>query len=299
MATGNFNLALAFRDGKISIRWLYGCIPGRSHRPQQWFDRLLKQAQRAPDEVKMLCRSEFFDGMRASDGKLTPAEALTLLTFNANHHQYRKIVEEIERVSGITLPVEPLRSRYEGIFAIQLEELLQDITPRGSWYEVTCQKKIGSYYVDFYIEFYRQELKKYVIEFDEESHEVKRHYLINDPKRDSWFRKYQPDITFIRVKSRESSEWLAAVRLAGELVSLEKCYAQCIMAAAVDPKARNLRITSLSSRQSYDAERNNFFSLLKEPKHRLRELRKLLDRLRVPYEGERVINVSKAKLPRK
>lgn len=298
MATGNFNLALAFRDGKISIRWLYGCIPGRSHRPQQWFDRLLKQAQSAPDEVKMLCRPEFFEGMRAFDGKLTPAEALTLLTFNANNARYTKLIKEIECVSGVGLPIKAYKSKFEAVFGLRLEELLQELY-NTSGYELRDQKKIGPYFVDFYVEVHTKGTPKYVIEFDEEAHDKKKHYLIHDPIRNRWFRDNHHEITFIRVKHAESEAWLDAVSRTGAFISMEKFYAHCILSAAVCPTAQKLRITSQSAQAAYDIEQNQYAFLLTDPKHRLNELRKILKRLKVPHDGERVINLSKVTLKRR
>ncbi|RDL23582.1 hypothetical protein [Serratia fonticola] len=292
------NLVLAFRDGKISIRWLYDCVPGSTHRPQQWFDRLLRQAQRAPDEVKTLCRSEFFDGMRAVDGKLTPAEALTLLTFNANHGRYNNLIKEIEGITGVKLPIEPHKSKFEAAFGLRLEELLQELYS-ASGYVFREQKKIGPYYVDFYVEIHADGMPKYVIEFDEEAHDKKKHYLTHDPIRNRWFRDNRPDITFIRVKHVESETWLDAVSRTGAFISMEKFYAHCILSAAVCPTAQKLRITSQSAQAAYNIEQNQYAFLLTDPKHRLNELRKILNRLKVPHDGERVINLSKATLRRR
>ncbi|WP_156294438.1 DUF559 domain-containing protein [Serratia oryzae] len=298
MARDQLNLELAFRDGEISIRWLYDCVPGSTHRPQQWFDRLLKQAQSAPEEVKTLCRPAFFEGMRAYDGKLIPAEALTLLTFNANHAKYRKLITEIEAVTGIKLPIEPHRSKFEAIFGLQLEELLQELYSMNG-YELRDQKKIGPYFVDFYVEIHTSGTQKYVIEFDEEAHDKKKHYLTHDPIRNRWFRDNRPDITFIRVKHAESELWLDAVSRTRAFISMEKFYAHCILSAAVCPTVQKLRITSQSSQAAYDIERNQYAFLLTDPKHRLSELRKILNRLKVPHDGERVINLSKATLRRR
>ncbi|WP_337261575.1 MULTISPECIES: hypothetical protein [unclassified Serratia (in: enterobacteria)] len=298
MARDQLNLEHAFRDGKISIRWLYGCIPGRTHRPQQWFDRLLKQAQSAPEEVKTLCRPKFFESMRAFDGKLTPAEALTLLTFNANHARYTQLINEIERVTGVKLPIEPHKSKFEAIFGLRLEELLQELYST-SGYELREQKKIGPYYVDFYVEIHIDGTPKYVIEFDEEAHDKKKHYLANDPIRNRWFRDKRPDITFIRVKHAESETWLDTVSRTGAFISMEKFYAHCILSAAECPKNQKLRITSQSAQAAYDIEQNPYAFLLNDPKHRLKELRNILKRLNVPYDGVRVINLSKATLRRR
>ncbi|EJD6410262.1 hypothetical protein P7V44_02690 [Providencia sp. CRE-3FA-0001] len=298
MRQGYLRYRPIFHDGKIKVRNLYQYVERDRQRPQQWIDRLREQAANAPDEVKQLCRPEIFDHL-TSDDTVTPEEALVLLTYSSQNGRYQKAIEKIEENTQTCLPVKTHRSKFEDVFYAQLTEILHEIYPYEGSCTITPQKVIGRYRVDIHIKLVTDDFHEYVIEFDEDAHEKKAYYQLNDPKRDRWFKQNHPEITYFRVKHSESDIWLNAVKQTKELCSLSTFYAKCIRHAVESRSTSRLKITSESSRRAYDINHNPYAFLLLRPKQRMREIKGILNRLQIEYSGERSINISQSTLNRR
>ncbi len=287
-----------FRDGEIQIRYLYQYVELNRKRPQEWINRLRKQAAKAPDEIKQLCRPEIFDRLTSNDA-VTAVEALVLLTYSSKSGRYQKAIEKIEEHTQTCLPVKAYRSKFEDAFCAQLTEILHEIYPNEGTCTITPQKVIGRYRVDIHIKLIADGIHEYVIEFDEDAHDKKAYYQLNDPKRDHWFKQNHPEMTYFRVKHSESHIWLNAVSQTKELCSLSTFYAKCIRHAVESRSASRLRITSASSINAYDISHNPYAFLLLCPKQRMKEIKGILNRLQIEYSGERSISISQSTLNRR
>ncbi len=298
MRQGYLRYRPIFHDGKIKVRNLYQYVETDRQRPQQWIDRLREQAANAPDEVKQLCRPEIFDSL-TSDDTVTPEEALVLLTYSSQNGRYQKAIEKIEEHTQTCLPVKTHRSKFEDVFYAQLTEILHEIYPYEGTCTITPQKVIGRYRVDIHIKLVTDDFHEYVIEFDEDAHEKKAYYQLNDPKRDRWFKQNHPKMTYFRVKHSESDIWLNAVRQTQEICSLSTFYAKCIRHAVESRSTSRLKITSDSSRRAYNINHNPYAFLLLRPTPSMKEIKGILNRLQIKYSGKRSINISQSTLNRR
>ncbi|HBC7428467.1 TPA: hypothetical protein KEY68_000701 [Providencia rettgeri] len=298
MRQGYLRYRPMFHDGEIKVRNLYRYVEPDRQRPQQWIDRLREKAAKAPDEIKQLCRPEIFDHL-TSDDTVTAVEALVLLTYSTQNGRYQKAIEMIEEHTKTCLPVKAHRSKFEDVFYAQLTKILHEIYPYEGTCTITPQKVIGRYRVDIHIKLVTDKLYKYVIEFDEDAHENKAYYQLNDPRRDRWFKQNHPEMTYFRVKHSESDNWLNAVKQTKELCSLSTFYAKCIRHAVESRSPSRLKITSESSIRAYDINHNPYAFLLQRPRQRMREIKGILNRLQIEYSGKRSISISQSTLNRR
>ncbi|HEM7130793.1 MULTISPECIES: hypothetical protein [unclassified Providencia] len=298
MRQGYLRYPPIFCDGEIKIRNLYQYVELNRQRPQQWINRLRKQAAKAPDEIKQLCRPEIFDHL-TSDDTVTAIEALVLLTYSTQNGRYQKAIEKIEERTQTYLPIKAYRSKFEDAFCAQLTEVLHEIYPNEGTCTITPQKVIGRYRTDIHIKLVTDDFYEFVIEFDEDAHDKKAYYLLNDPRRDRWFKQNHPEMTYFRVKHSESDIWLNAVRQTKEICSLSTFYAKCICYAVESRSTSRLKITSESSKKAYDINHNPYAFLLHSPKQRMKEIKDILHRLQIEYSGGRSVSLSQSTLNRR
>lgn len=272
----------------------------------QWIQRTHAKLLDAPENVLSCCTAGLINGeIPDKNGWLSAGDALALLTYSIHSSENVPLIDAIENKSGLKLPVIPRESRLEGQFGEKLRDLAGyffRLTPLIHL-EIEKQKQIGPFRVDFLITEQRYTgraigetvKRQFVIEFDEAAHRLPR-YQVNDKRRDLWFRKNCPDITLIRVRHEEQETWLEAVRQLKRMVKLEDCYAHCLRIASIDCSQPELRISSISAKNTYDAEKNECAFLLYHPAQPLREMETLLKRLGIPCDKQRDLYFRRAKL---
>ncbi|EPT7033180.1 hypothetical protein ACVR2T_002948 [Cronobacter malonaticus] len=290
---------------QISVRFLRKKTP-QAKRFTQWMQRTHAKLLGAPENVLSFCSSDLINGeIPDKNGWFYAGDALALLTYSIYSSENEPLIDAIELKSGFKLPVAAGVSRLEEQFGIELNRLRDffwSLRP-NIHLEITKQKLIGPYRVDFFIiehrytDLVKGETSKrlFVIEFDEKAHKLER-YQTKDRLRDKWFRKNRPDITLIRVRHEEQEVWLSTVRRLNRLVRLEDCYAHCLQQACTSHAGPVLRIQSASARKAYDDERNVCSFLLKRPTQPLREMSQLFERLGIPFEKRRDIYFKRAHL---
>ncbi|HBB4141523.1 TPA: hypothetical protein KAV15_002784 [Escherichia coli] len=283
---------------QISVRFLREKTP-QAKRFTQWMQRTLGKLLEAPENVLSCCSSGLINGeIPDKKGWFYAGDALALLTYSIYSSENEPLIDAIELKSGLKLPVVAGASRLEEQFGVELNRLRDffwSLRP-NIHLEITRQKQIGPYRVDFFIvesrytDFVKGEISKhlFVIEFDEKAHRLER-YQTKDRLRDKWLRKNRPDITLIRVRHEEQEIWLSTVRRLKRLARLEDCYAHCLRQACTSHAGPELRIHSDSARKAYDAGQNVCSFLLKRPTQPLREMAQVFERLGIPFEKRRDI----------
>lgn len=289
---------------QVSVAFLRGKVPA-TKRFSQWIQRTHAKLGKAPSEILKCCSDEFISGQfPKSTGWLYAGDALALLTYSIYSSRNTHLVAAIEEKSGIALPVANHESTFAGQFFDALKPVLTNFwVHTHKYYEIEREKIIGPYRVDsFILEKFSVKggstiTRQYVIEFDEKAHKLER-YRVNDLKRDRWFRKNCPDIKLIRVRHEEQELWFEAIDQLKRLISLEDCYAHCLRTACVSLQASELEITSQSSHSAYERDHNICWFMMRRPKQRLRELKELLERLRIPRQDGRTLRFRRAFLRR-
>lgn len=289
----------------ISVRFLREKTP-QAKRFTQWMHRTHAKLLGAPKDVLSCCTLGLIKGeIPDVNGWLSVGDALVLLTYSTYSSENEPLINAIELKSGVKLPVAAGASKLEEQFGVELNRLRDffwSLKPNVHL-DITRQKKVGPYRVDFFITEQRYintttgETSKrlFVIEFDEKAHRLER-YQKNDRLRDKWFRKNRPDIKLIRVRHEDQEAWLDAVRRLKQLVRLEECYAHCLRQACTSWIGTEIKISSDSARKSYSSEHNICDFVLKRPAQPLREMAELLERLDIPFEKQRDIKFRKASL---
>ena len=289
----------------VSVDFLRKRTP-QAVRFTQWVQRTHANLLKAPENVLSRCTSGLIDGIIPDkNGWFSAYDALALLTYSIHSSQNEPLIDAIGQKAGLELPVRPGESRLEGQFGIRLRDLISELRNQPDFvhYELEQQKLIGRYRVDFFLteQWYTDMAKgetakrQFIIEFDEAAHRTTR-YLLNDKRRDRWFRENLPGVTLIRVRHEEQETWLQAVRHLKRFIRLEDCYAHCLRKACVARPGPEMRINSTSVRNAYNAEQNMCSFLLKRPTQPLREMENLLLRLDIPYEKPRDVHFRRAYL---
>jgi len=287
---------------QISVAFLRDKVPA-SKRFSQWMQRTHAKLCKAPPEIRQCCSDELISGrFPGSTGWLDAGDALALLTYSIYSSRNTHLIAAIEEKAGVTLPVANHESTFAGQFFDALSPLLASFwSETRRYYEIERERVIGPYRVDSLIIEKSSATdgstitRHYVIEFDENAHKSKR-YRTNDLKRDHWFRKNCPEIKLIRVRHEEQELWLEAISQLKLLKSLEDCYAHCLRTACKSLQSSELVITSQSSLSAYESDHNMCWFMLKRPKQRLRELKEILERLRIPCQDGRTLRFKRAYL---
>lgn len=287
---------------QISVAYLRK-LTSKAERFTQWMQRTHAKLLGAPEDVLSYCTSDLIEGIFPDvNGWLFAGDALALLTYSTNSSSNVPLINTIEHKSGIKLPVPPGGSSFAEQFSLELTACFRILWERsGCFYDLQREKWFGPYRVDFLLSEKRSApdgstiKRDFIIEFDEKAHRLKR-YQTNDKCRDRWFRKNLPEIPLIRVRHDEQETWLEAVRRLKRIVRLEDCYGHCLRLACTDHSQPELRISSVSARNTYDMEQNECAFLLQRPAQPLREMEGLLNRLDIPYEKRRDLHFRRAKL---
>ncbi|QMR46155.1 hypothetical protein HV310_16115 [Citrobacter freundii] len=280
---------------QISVPYLRKVTP-QAKRFTQWMQRTHSRLLGAPENVLSYCSSELISGQFPDrNGWFYAGDALALLTYSVHSSDNVPLIEAIEQHTGLKLPVPAFESKLEGQFGKQLRDALDYLgkhSPYTTYYEIEKQKRIGNYRVDFFVtqKFDAPDgstnKRHSIVEFDEAAHKLPR-YRKADKQRDYWFRKYHPEIKVIRVRHEEEDTWLEAIRRLQRLIRLEDGYVHCLQKASIVRAGPEMRINSISVRNAYDTNQNEWSFLLKRPAQPLREMGNLLLRLGIPYEKGR------------
>lgn len=210
-------------------------------------------------------------------GWWSPLQALAVLTYGPSSHLNVKLIAEIERLTGQTLPREERQSRYEAAFYVEyltpLLAALEEQQP-GLRTEVTPQFACDPYRVDFRVEFkwfdpdgkyfdtpIRQEV--YLLEFDEAYHlePVNRQ---EDQQRDANIEQ-QTGLRPLRIRHEEQELWAAICRAHGRILSVEE-YLQGLLGKMVwRQEGRYIDITKESAQVAYTCDPAGYLRYSAQP----------------------------------
>ena len=222
--------------------------------------------------------------------------ALVLLTYGSRNHKHLELVQGVERYTGVNLPRLKGLSRREAVFGRKLLEFIEkelvDITYGDYELQTQCRMCNGKYYVDFSVKHYwngNEDSAKfylYLIEFDEEEHELPRNKLA-DLFRDVELKKQTPEATIIRIKHDESDEWFELVRNNNGLISFEAALLSGISAASSSVDGDKIIIDSKSAKNAYDDLQNPCAWLLNYEKQPLRGIEEAAKLCGIRFEKAR------------
>ncbi|WP_409076628.1 hypothetical protein ACF2G4_23430 (plasmid) [Pantoea sp. C3] len=279
-------------------------------RPDERFQGAAKRLQSASLEQQ----SEFSPQLLRGDYSDLPdwipvKDALALLTYCRDSFLYRRLVQEINGKTLVSIASDRRLSWYEAQFGELLTEKLEKVGEEtGIQYEISHQHMLSDpsgcskrrIVVDFLVSFWEvqaagtRKLRQIVIEFDEQAHEGKV-YRRNDESRDKWLKRYLPQYGLIRVKHREQASWLACLESSQRLASMESYYAHCLKLASTVRSREERVITKETLEAAYDVLQNDCHPALERPKQRFREMKGILERLGVPYGGDGPIRFQRRK----
>lgn len=222
--------------------------------------------------------------------------ALVLLTYGSRNHKHLEVVQWVEQYTGVTLPRLKGLSRREAVFGRKLlkfiEKELADITYGDYELQTQCRMCNGKYFVDFTVKHFwngnedRVKFHLYLIEFDEEEHELPRNKLA-DLARDTELKKHKPEATIIRVKHDKIDEWFELVRNNNGLISFEAALLSGISAASSSVDGDKIIIDSKSAKNAYDDLQNRCAWLLNYEKQPLRGLEEAAKLCGIRFEKAR------------
>ncbi|MTC20289.1 DUF559 domain-containing protein [Providencia stuartii] len=212
---------------------------------------------------------------------LTPSNAILLLSSHPHRELYQEVIDEIRSmIPNTPLPnhVDRRKSRHEPVFGAKLKKVLR--LHFSTNIKLETQRRIGDFRVDFVV---KHKEKAFVIEFDEEAHQKKASYRVNDRKRNAFFRS-QPQYTFIRVRKDEQDIWLDLISQTKILQSYEQFVKSLLLSANIANQHGRIKVTAGSLKEAIK-QKPHLALLLKLKGQPLKSVRKLLDdRLKIPYK---------------
>lgn len=274
---------------KVNLYMLFKNLPDTKGRRSHWYTTSQSMVQKLPDEYRKAIRE--ICSIDASEiGPYTWISieaALVLLTYGSRMTKHSAVLEWVERYTGVKLPKDVGRSRREAVFAhllrIFLEKELSETT--NGEYKLEYQYRLcgGKYFADFSVKHYwdgeanSEKFDWYIIEFDEEEHELPASKL-RDQKRDMEIRDTYPLATLIRVKHDEVENWFKLVSLSHRLIGFESACLAGIVTACSTIKDQEVCIDSTTAKSAFDFHENEFADVLLFPNQPLRGLKLALER---------------------
>ncbi len=285
---------------EISLYALFKQLPKPRGSRKLWLETSRNMIRKLPDEyqseymeIDMICDSP---GKIGCNTWVSARLALVMLTYGSRNHRHLSILEWVERYTGIQLPRVHGLSRREKVFGHKLfkyiDQELKDTT--GGDYVIEQQVRLcgGRYYADFSIKHYwdtaanQDKLKWYLIEFDEEEHNLTASKL-RDKERDAEIKLVHPYAHIIRVKHNKVDEWFELVDNNNGLIGTESALLGAIISACSHIEGSSVIINSKSAVKAYDPLENWNCDFLLHEKQPLRGLQKALERCEIRYERVR------------
>lgn len=297
-------------EGKwlINVYMMFKHLPETKGARAVWYKTSRSMVQKLPDDFRREIR-EILSIQPNEIGKhtwISARSALVLLTFGSRNFKHLEIIEWVERYTGIRLPKKAGLSRREYVFGKRLRDFidgeLKETTNGDYQFETQLRLCNGRYFADFSIKHYwddianPEKLDWYLIEFDEEEHEI-RSSLIRDRKRDAEILKRYPNVTIIRVKHDESDSWFDLIKYNYRLVGFEAALLSGILSSIAEVRNNLLIIDSTSAKNAYDDDQNFDAHLMTNENQPLRGLKGALSRCGIPFEEKRTSKSRQLRVP--